>query len=184
VLPLRPGIPARQAHDDTRHGTTTLVAALSLLDGKVIGECLPRQRSREFIRFRARIAHETPPDLDRHLIVDNATTHKSPPVRRWLKRHPRSPLHVIPTSSSWLHTVERWWGGLTPKRIRRGPCGSVTELIAAITASLWTSHEAPTRFVWTEDADTVLDRIRAGHRPARRRRTRRRARLDSARGSG
>jgi len=160
LLPLRPGIPARQTHDYKRHGTTTLFAALSLLDGKVIGECLPRQRSREFIRFLAKIDRETPPDLDLHLIVDNSNTHKSPPVRRWLKRHPRFHLHFIPTSSSWLNMVERWFGEITRKRIRRGTFRSVKELIAAITEYLEIYNEAPTRFVWTKDADMILGKIR------------------------
>lgn len=160
LLPMRPGIPARQTHDYKRHGTTTLLAALSLLDGKVIGECLPRQRSREFIRFLATLDRKTPPKLDLHLIVDNSNTHKSPPVIRWLRRHPRFHLHFIPTSSSWLNMVERWFGELTRKRIRRGTFGSVKELIAAITEYLQTSNDAPTRFVWTKDADMILDKIR------------------------
>jgi transposase len=160
LLPLRPGIPARQTHDYKRHGTTTLFAALSLLDGQVIGECLPRQRSRECIRFLAKIDQETPPALDLHLIVDNSNTHKSPPVRRWLRRHPRFHLHFIPTSSSWLNMVERWFGELTQKRIRRGTFRSVKELIAAITDYLRTYNEAPTRFIWTKDADMILDKVR------------------------
>ncbi len=160
LLPLRPGIPARQTHDYKRHGTTTLFAALSLLDGKVIGECLPRHRSREFIRFLRTVDRETPAELDLHLIVDNSSTHKSPPVRRWLKRHPRFHLHFIPTSSSWLNMVERWFGELTQKRIRRGTFGSVKELIVAITEYLRTYNEAPTRFVWTKDADMILGKIR------------------------
>lgn len=98
-----------------------------MLDGKVIGECLPRHRSREFIRFLARIDRETPPDLALHLIVDNARTHKSPPVKRWLNRHPRFHLHVIPTSSSWLNIVERWFRDITQRRIRRGTFRSVKD---------------------------------------------------------
>jgi transposase len=160
LLPLRPGIPARQTHDYKRHGTTTLFAALSLLDGKVIGECLPRHRSREFIRFLAMIDRETPSDLDLHLIVDNSNTHKSPPVKRWLQRRPRVHLHFIPTSSSWLNMVERWFGEITRKRIRRGTFGSVRELIAAITEYLHTYNAAPTRFVWTKDADMILGKVR------------------------
>jgi transposase len=160
LLPLRPGIPARQTHDYKRHGTTTLFAALSLLDGQVIGECLPRHRSREFIHFLAMIDRETPSDLDLHLIVDNSNTHKSPPVKRWLQRRPRVHLHFIPTSSSWLNMVERWFGEITRKRIRRGTFGSVRELIAAITEYLDTYNAAPTRFVWTKDADMILGKIR------------------------
>ncbi len=159
LLPLRPGIPARQTHDYTRHGTTTLFAALSLLDGKVIGECLPRHRSREFIRFLARIDRETPSELALHLVVDNYSTHKSPPVKRWLKRHPRFHLHFIPTGSSWLNMVERWFRDITQRRIRRGTFQSVKELITAILAYLEHYNQVPTRFVWTKDADMILAKI-------------------------
>lgn len=159
LLPLRPGIPARQSHDYTRHGTTTLFAALSLLDGKVIGECLPRHRSREFIRFLDKIDDETPPQLDLHLIVDNYATHKSPPVKRWLKRHPRFHFHFIPTSSSWLNLVERWFGEITRKRIRRGTFQSVPELIEAIEAYLTEHNRNPKAFVWTKSADAILAKI-------------------------
>jgi transposase len=120
LLPLRPGIPARQTHDYTRHGTTTLFAALNMLDGQVIGDCMPRHRHQEFIRFLQLINVKTPMDLDLHLIVDNYGTHKHPTVLRWLKRHPRFHLHFIPTSSSWLNMVERWFREITDKRIRRG----------------------------------------------------------------
>ena len=160
LLPLRPSIPSRQTHDYKRHGTTTLFAALSLLDGKVIGECLPRHRSREFLRFLGRLDRETPADLILHLIVDNYSTHKSPPVKRWLKRHPRFHLHFIPTGSSWLNMVERWFRDITQRRIRRGTFGSVQDLIAAIHGYLREYNQAPTRFVWTKDADMILDKIR------------------------
>lgn len=159
LLPLRPGIPARQSHDYKRHGTTTLFAALSLLDGKVIGECLPRHRSREFIRFLKKIDHETPAGLNLHLIVDNYSTHKSPPVKRWLKRHPRFHLHFIPTSSSWLNLVERWFGEITRKRIRRGSFTSVRELIEAIDLYLNEHNQNPKKFVWTKDANTILAKV-------------------------
>jgi transposase len=159
LLALRPGLPARQTHDYKRHGTTTLYAALNVLDGTVIGECLPRHRSREFVRFLRRIDRETPPDLDLHLIVDNSSTHKSPTVRRWLKRHPRFHLHFTPTSSSWLNLVERWFREISQKRIRRGSFTSVTELIAAIEDYLKTHNQAPKRFVWTKDADMILAKI-------------------------
>jgi transposase len=159
LLPLRPGIPARQSHDYTRHGTTTLFAALSLLDGKIIGQCLPRHRSREFIRFLDKIEDQTPAQLDLHLIVDNYATHKSPPVKRWLKRHPRFHFHFIPTSSSWLNLVERWFGEITRKRIRRGTFQSVPELIAAIEAYLAEHNQNPKGFVWTKSADAILSKI-------------------------
>jgi len=159
LLPLRPGIPARQTHDYKRHGTTTLFAALSLLDGRVIGECLPRHRSKEFLRFLAKVDRETPPELALHLIVDNSSTHKSPPVKRWLKRHPRVHLHFTPTGSSWLNMVERWFRDITQRRIRRGTFGSVKALIAAIDEYLREYNQAPTRFVWTKDADMILAKI-------------------------
>jgi transposase len=159
LLPLRPGIPARQSHDYRRHGTTTLFAALSLLDGKVIGACLPRHRSREFTRFLGQIDRETPAGLDLHLIVDNYSTHKSPPVQRWLRRHPRFHLHFIPTSSSWLNLIERWFGEITRKRIRRGSFQSVPQLIAAIEAYLHCHNREPKIFTWTKDAASILAKI-------------------------
>jgi transposase len=159
LLALRPGIPARQTHDYKRHGTTTLYAALSMLDGTVIGQCLPRHRSQEFILFLKTIDRATPPDLDLHLIVDNSSTHKSPPVKRWLRRHPRFHLHFTPTSSSWLNMVERWFREITQKRLRRGAFRSVAELIAAILEHLDHYNEAPRRFVWTKDADMIIAKI-------------------------
>jgi transposase len=160
LLPLRPGLPARQTHDYHRHGTTTLYAALSLLDGTVIGECLPRHRSREFIRFLQRLDGETPAEVALHLIVDNASTHKSPPVQRWLRRHRRFHLHFTPTSSSWLNLVERWFREITQQRIRRGTFTSVQELITAIEEYLAEYNRAPKRFVWTKDADMILAKIK------------------------
>ena len=159
LLPLRPGIPAQQTHDYTRHGTTTLYAALSMLDGKVIGECLPRHRAVEFIGFLRRIDRETPQDLELHLVVDNSSSHKSPPVKRWLVRHKRFHLHFTPTSSSWLNMVERWFGEISRKRIRRGSFESVKELVAAIEEYLAHYNQTPKRFVWTKDADMILSKI-------------------------
>lgn len=159
LLPMRPGIPARQSHDYKRNGTTTLFAALSLLDGTVIGACLPRHRSREFVAFLRTIDRQTPPELDLHLIVDNYSTHKSPPVQRWLRRHPRFHLHFIPTSSSWLNLIERWFGEITRRRIRRGTFGSVRELVAAIRQYLEENNRNPKRFAWTKDAEAILAKI-------------------------
>ena len=159
LLPLRPGLPARQTHDYKRHGTTTLYAALSLLDGKVIGECMPRHRAREFIRFLRRIDRETAADLDLHLIVDNSSSHKSPPVKRWLRRHPRFHLHFTPTSGSWLNLVERWFREITQKRIRRGTFHSLQELINAIHEYLDHYNQSPKPFVWTKSADMILAKI-------------------------
>jgi len=159
LLPLRPGIPAQQTHDYQRHGTTTLFAALSMLDGRVIGQCLPRHRAKEFVAFLKKIDAETPADLQLHLIVDNYSTHKSPTVKRWLKKHRRFHLHFIPTSSSWLNMVERWFGEITRKRIRRGTFKSVPQLIQAIDAYLQENNIDPQPFVWTKDADMILGKI-------------------------
>lgn len=159
LLPLRPGLPARQTHDYKRHGTTTLFAALNMLDGRVIGECLPRHRSQEFVRFLKKIDRETPADLDLHLIVDNYGTHKSPLVKRWLVRHKRFELHFVPTGSSWLNMVERWFGEITRKRIRRGTFKSVRKLIDAITDYMAHYNGDPVPFLWTKDADMIIAKV-------------------------
>src|ERR1700681_4548530 len=131
-LPMKKGRAGTMTHDYKRHGTTTLFAALSMLDGKVIGDCMPRHRHQEFIRFLKRIDTETRPDLELHLIVDNYATHKHPRVKSWLKRHARFHLHFIPTSSSWLNLVERWFRDLTQQRIRRASFHAVKELVIAV----------------------------------------------------
>ena len=154
-LPMKRGRCGTRTHDYKRHGTTTLYAALSMLDGTVIGQCLPRHRSQEFIRFLATIDQQTPAELDLHLIVDN----KSPPVKAWLKRHPRFHLHFTPTSSSWLNMVERWFHEITDKRIRRGSFASVAELTAAIYDYLDHYNQTPKPFLWTKGADMILTQI-------------------------
>src|SRR3990172_9384515 len=159
LLPLRPGIPARQTHDYTRHGTTTLFAALNMLDGTVIGDCMPRHRHQEFIRFLQLINTKTPSDLDLHLIVDNYGTHKHPRVQSWLKRHPRFYLHFTPTSSSWLNLVERWFSEITSKRIRRGSFKNVKELIIAIKQYLESHNQNPQAFVWTATPEKIMRKI-------------------------
>ena len=159
VLPLRPGIPERQTHDYIRHGTTCLYAALRVLDGVVLGECRPKRDTKHFVRFLGHLEHATPPDQAIHVILDNLSTHKSPPVQRWLRRHPRVHFHFIPTSSSWLNLVERWFGEITRDRIRRGTFESVPALVAAIEEYLQHYNDAPRRFVWTKDADMILDKI-------------------------
>jgi len=159
LLPLRPGIPARQTHDYERHGTTTLFAALSMLDGQVIGDCMPRHRHQEFIRFLKRIDAETPAQFDLHLIVDNYSTHKHPRVKSWLARHPRFHLHFTPTSSSWLNLVERWFREITDKRIRRGTFRSVRDLIAAIMQYLANHNQNPRVFVWSAPVERILAKI-------------------------
>lgn len=159
VLPLRPGVPERQTHDYIRHGTTCLYAALRLLDGAVFGTCRPKRDTKEFVRFLGHVEQATPPDQAIHVILDNLSTHKSPPVQRWLRRHPRVQFHFIPTSSSWLNLVERWFGEITRDRIRRGTFESVSSLVAAIEDYLRHYNEAPRRFIWTKDADMILDKI-------------------------
>ncbi|MEW6617709.1 MAG: IS630 family transposase [Patescibacteria group bacterium] len=159
LLPLRPGIPARQTHDYTRHGTTTLFAALSMLDGTVIGDCMPRHRHQEFIRFLQLINVKTPQDLDLHLIVDNYGTHKHPRVQRWLKRHLRFHLHFTPTSASWLNMVERWFSEITSKRIRRGSFKNVKELIMAIKQYIESHNQNPKVFVWTASVESIMRKI-------------------------
>jgi transposase len=159
LLPMRPGVAARQTHDYKRNGTTTLFAALSMLDGKVIGDCMPRHRHQEFIRFLGRIDAQTPAGLDLHLIVDNYGAHKHPRVESWLGRHPRFHLHFTPTSSSWLNLVERWFGEITDKRIRRGTFCNVRALIAAIMQYLDNHNQNPRVFVWSAPVERILAKI-------------------------
>jgi len=158
-LPIKPGRCGTMTHDYKRHGTTTLFAALSLLDGKVIGDCMPRHRHQEFIRFLKKIDGETPAGVDLHLIVDNYGTHKHPRVQSWIRRHPRFHLHFIPTSSSWLNLVERWFREITDKRIRRGAFRSVPELIAAIKDYMSNHNQNPRVFVWTASVESILTKI-------------------------
>ena len=159
LLALRPGVPARQTHDYKRNGTTTLFAALSMLDGKVIGDCMPRHRHQEFIRFLKRIDSEIPPKLALHLIVDNYGTHKHPRVKSWLERHPRFHLHFIPTSSSWLNMVERWFREMTEKRLRRGTFPNVRILVKAIKGYIHTHNQNPQAFVWTATPERIIQKI-------------------------
>ena len=158
-LPIKKGRCGTMTHDYKRHGTTTLFAALSMLDGKVIGDCMPRHRHQEFIRFLKKIDGETPAGLDLHLIVDNYGTHKHPRVKSWIRRHPRFHLHFIPTSSSWLNMVERWFREITDKRIRRGVFRSVPELIAAIEDYMSNHNQNPRVFVWTASVESILTKI-------------------------
>lgn len=159
MFPMRPGIPAKQTHDYKRHGTTTLFAALSMLDGKVIGDCMPRHRHQEFIRFLKRIDEETSKDMDLHLIVDNYSTHKHPSVKSWMSRHPRFHLHFIPTSSSWLNMVERWFREITDKRIRRGSFHNVPVLIKAINEYVKNHNQNPKIFIWSASVEGILEKI-------------------------
>ena len=162
LLPLRPGCPERQTHDYRRYGTTTLFAAFNILTGKVIGTCQARHRGREFVKFLQRLAQEVPPELEIHLIVDNYSTHKSAAVKRWLKptARRRFHFHFTPTSSSWLNQVERWFGLITERMIRRGTFRSVAELERAIYQWLATWNQEPQPFAWTATADVILDKVR------------------------
>ena len=162
LLPLRPGLPERQTHDYKRHGTTTLFAAFNILNGKVVGRCLPRHRGQEFVRFLGELEKEVPSELDVHLIVDNYSTHKGAAVQRWLKPAKRRRFHVhfTPTSSSWLNQVERWFGLLTQRMIRRGTFRSVAELERAIYQWLANWNEEPRPFVWKATAEVILDKVR------------------------
>jgi len=158
-LPLKKGRCGTMTHDYKRNGTTTLFAALNMLDGKVIGDCMLRHRHQEFIRFLKTIDAKTAPELDLHLVVDNYGTHKHPRVQSWLRRHPRFHLHFIPTSSSWLNLVERWFRDLTNKRIRRGSFRNVRELIAAIKQYLDNHNQNPRVFIWTASVERILTKV-------------------------
>ena len=158
-LPMKKGRCGTMTHDYKRHGTTTLFAALSMLDGKVIGDCMPRHRHQEFIRFLKQIDLQTPSELDLHLIVENYGTHKHPRVKSWLRRHLRFHLHFIPTSSSWLNLVERWFREITEKRIRRGSFQNVQALIAAIREYLDNHNQNPRVFTWTASAPDILTKV-------------------------
>jgi transposase len=158
-LPLKKGRCGTMTHDYKRHGTTTLFAALSMLDGKVIGECMPRHRHQEFIRFLKTIDVKTPSELDLHVIADNYATHKHPRVTSWIKRHPRFHLHFIPTSSSWANMVERWFREITDKRIRRGVFKNVPELIGAIQEYLDNHNQNPKIFKWTASVEHIVAKV-------------------------
>jgi transposase len=159
-LPLKKGRCGTMTHDYKRNGTTTLFAALNVAEGKLIGACMPRHRHQEWIKFLKQIDEQTPPELDLHLIADNYATHKHPKVLTWLKRHPRFHMHFIPTSSSWLNLVERWFREITDKRIRRGTFHSVEQLIGAITDYIENHNQQPKAFVWTAGVEKILAKVR------------------------
>ena len=158
-LPIKKGRCGTMTHDYKRHGTTTLIAALSMLDGRVIGDCMPRHRHQEFIRFLKIVDSKTPAGVDLHLIVDNYSTHKHPRVKSWLNRHPRFHLHFIPTSSSWLNLVERWFREITDKRIRRGMFQSVQALTDSIEDYIDNHNQNPQVFVWTASVEKIMSKI-------------------------
>jgi transposase len=161
-LPMKKGRAGTMTHDYKRNGTTTLFAALDVLTGVLIGQCLPRHRNGEFLKFLRRIDREVPKALQIHLILDDYATHKHPNVTAWLAKHPRFHLHFTPTSSSWLNLVERWFREITEKAIRRGVFPSVPDLIAAIEDYLKANNENPKPFVWTATADAILEKVRRG----------------------
>lgn len=158
-LPMRPGRLGTMTHDYKRNGTTTLFAALNVAEGHVITEMMPSHRHQEWIRFLRTIDRSTPEELDLHLIVDNYATHKHPKVQRWLRRHPRFHVHFIPTSSSWLNLVERWFRNLTDKCIRRGVFCSVAKLQAAIDSYIEEANERSRPFAWTANPDDILVKV-------------------------
>ena len=152
LLPMRPGQPERRSHDYTRHGTTTLFAALDIATGEVIGRCFARHRAREFLSFLRTVEANVPTDLDVHLVMDNYATHKTPAIRDWFARHPRWHIHFTPTSASWLNQVERFFALLTEKQLRRGVHRSTRELEDAIRAYIDTVNANPRPFRWTASA--------------------------------
>ena len=161
-LPIKPGRAGTMTHDYKRNGTTTLFAALDVLTGSVIGQCLPRHRHVEFLKFLKTIDREVPAGLKVHLILDNYATHKHPNVTAWLARHPRFVLHFTPTSSSWLNMVEIFFGQLTDKAIRRGIFHNVPALIAAIETYLAAHNKNPEPFTWTATTEQILEKVRRG----------------------
>jgi transposase len=161
-LPIKPGRAGTMTHDYKRNGTTTLFAALDVLTGSVIGQCLPRHRHVEFLKFLRTIDREVPKRLQVHLILDNYATHNHPNVKAWLAKHPRFELHFTPTSSSWLNMVEIFFGRLSDKAIRRGIFKSVPDLIDAIQAYLAAHNEDPKPFQWTATTDQILEKVRRG----------------------
>jgi len=158
-LPFKKGRCGTMTHDYKRHGTTTLFAAIEVAQGKVVGQCFARHRHQEFIKFLKRLDAEFPLEMKLHLVMDNYGTHKHPRVQSWLQRHPRFVPHFVPTSSSWLNLVERWFGELTGKRIRRGVFVSVDALVAAIEEYLVAWNTKPKPFIWTATVESIIEKI-------------------------
>jgi len=161
-LPMKKGRAGTMTHDYKRNGTTTLFAALNLLEGTVIAQCMPRHRHQEFLRFLKRLDRETPQRFDIHMVLDNYQTHKHPEVCRWLKDHTRFHFHFIPTSSSWLNLVERWLAELTNKAIRRGAFPSVGSLEQTIHHYVQHNNDNPQPFVWTASAEEIIRKVNRG----------------------
>ena len=159
ALPMWPGLPTRMTHDYTRHGTTSLFAALDTQSGKIIGQTQQRHRSAEFRNFLDTIEKNVPAHLDVHLILDNYGTHKTQLIRNWLARRPRFHLHFTPTSASWINLVERWFAALTEKQLRRGVHRSTKELETAIRRFIHHHNQDPRPFTWHKTADQILDSV-------------------------
>ncbi len=162
-LPMKKGRLGTMTHDYKRHGTTTLFAALDVLEGAVIGQCMQRHRHQEFIRFLNKINRETPPALDVHVILDNYGTHKHPKVIAWLERHRRFRFHFTPTSASWLNAVEGFFSTLTRRRLKRGAFTSVADLQEAINRFIAEHNESPKPFIWTADPHAIVEKVRRGN---------------------
>jgi len=162
-LPLKRGRCGTMTHDYKRHGTTTLFAAFDVAEGHLIGKCMKRHRHQEYIQFLKLIDKQTPRELDLHLIVDNYATHKHAKVKDWLAKHPRFHIHFVPTSSSWLNMVERWFAEITTKRIRRGTFRSLAALERAIYDYIEQHNAAPKPFVWTADLADIMPKIIRAH---------------------
>lgn len=158
-LAMKKGRAGTMTHDYKRHGTSTLFAALNVASGEVIGECKQQHRHQEFLAFLKRVEKQTPKDLELHLIADNYSTHKHEKVRRWLSRNKRVTLHFIPTSSSWLNLVERFFGLLTQRQLKRGVFTSVKELEAAIRDFIDQHNDSPQPFVWTKSVEEILEKV-------------------------
>src|SRR6202166_3127289 len=161
-LPMKKGRCGTMTRDYKRHGTTTLFAALDVLDGRVIGQCMARHRHQEFIRFLNKINRETPAGRELHLIVDNYATHKHPKVQAWLGRHKRFHFHFTPTSASWLNAVEGLFAKLTRQRLKRGVFKGIVDLQAAINRYLAETNQNPKPFTWTADPDAIIEKVRRG----------------------
>jgi transposase len=158
-LPLKKGRCGTLTHDYKRHGTTTLFAALEVVQGKVVGQCQQRHRNQEFLKFLATLDQEFPGEVPLHLVLDNYGSHKHPNVQAWFERHPRFICHFVPTSCSWLNLIERWFGELTSKRVRRGSFFSVGELQQAIQEFLAAWNEAPRPFVWSATVTSIMTKL-------------------------
>jgi transposase len=159
ILPLGPGVPARQSHDYERHGVTSLFAAMDVASGVTISNCYRQHRHQEFLRFLNQIEDSLPKGLDVHLVMDNYGTHKVTKVRNWLARHPRYHVHFTPTSGSWLNLVERLFAEVTERCVRRGSHTAVRQLEDAMLAFLDRRNENPKPFVWTANADLILGKV-------------------------